>query len=107
MLSLMSVMSIYPALCNLIVAHCCEVMYIRCLDFRDELSFLNCDDVYMCVVNNQCLSSSSLFLSPFMLTCSMMRFLSLLPVCLCGVCSPVVVVGLYVRLSWYPMLWMR
>ena len=24
--------------------------------------------------------------------------------CLCGVCSPVVVLGLYVRLSWYPML---
>ena len=28
-------------------------------------------------------------------------------VCLCGVCSPVVVLGLSVRLSWYPMLWMR
>ena len=27
-------------------------------------------------------------------------------VCLCGVCSPVVV-GLSVRLSWYPMLWVR
>ena len=25
-------------------------------------------------------------------------------VCLCGVCSPVVVLGLFVRLSWYPML---
>ena len=46
-----------------------------------------------------------------MLTCSMMRFLSLLlllfafltftagPVCLCGVSSPVVVLGLFVRLS--------
>ena len=28
-------------------------------------------------------------------------------VCLCGVCSPVVVPGLSVRLSWYPMLWLR
>ena len=28
-------------------------------------------------------------------------------VCLCGVCSPVVVLGLSVRLSWYPMLWVR
>ena len=28
-------------------------------------------------------------------------------VCLCGVCSSVVVIGLYVRLSWYPMLWVR
>ena len=26
---------------------------------------------------------------------------------LCGVCSPVVVLGLSVRLSWYPMLWVR
>ena len=37
-----------------------------------------------------------------MLTCSMMRFLSLFtagPVCLCGVRSPVVVHGLFVRLS--------
>ena len=25
-------------------------------------------------------------------------------VCLCGVCSPVVVIGLSVRLPWYPML---
>ena len=24
-------------------------------------------------------------------------------VCLCGVCCPVVVIGLYVKLSWYPM----
>ena len=28
-------------------------------------------------------------------------------VCLCGVCSPVVVLGLSVRLSWYPMLWLN
>ena len=28
-------------------------------------------------------------------------------VCLCGVCSPMVVIGLSVRLSWYPMLWVR
>ena len=35
-----------------------------------------------------------------MLTCSMMRFLSLAgPVCLYGVSSPVVVLGLFVRLS--------
>ena len=26
-------------------------------------------------------------------------------VCLCGVCSPVLVLVLSVRLSWYPMLW--
>ena len=28
-------------------------------------------------------------------------------VCLCGVCSPVVVLGLSVTLSWYPILWVR
>ena len=38
-------------------------------------------------------------LSPFMFTCSMMRFFSLLLLGLCGVSSPVVVLGLFVRLS--------
>ena len=33
-------------------SHCCEVMYFWCFGFRDELGFLNCDDVCMCVVNN-------------------------------------------------------
>ena len=28
-------------------------MYFGCFDFRDELGFLNCDDVCMCVVNKQ------------------------------------------------------
>ena len=69
-------------------AHCCEVMYFGCFGFRGDLSFLNCDDVCMCVVNKQ----SSLFLSPFMLNCSMMRFLSLL---LLGLCVCVVLVVLW------------
>ena len=34
-------------------AHCCEVMYFGCFDFRAELGFLNCVDIYMCVVNKQ------------------------------------------------------
>ena len=34
-------------------AHCCEVMYFWCFGFRDELGFLNCDDICMCVVNKQ------------------------------------------------------
>ena len=42
-----------------------------------------------------------------MLTCSMMRFLSLLLLGLCGVSSPVVVLGLFVRLLVYPMLCIR
>ena len=36
-----------------IVAHCCEVMYFGCFDFRGELGFLNCDDICMCVVVNK------------------------------------------------------
>ena len=55
----------------------------------------------MCVVNKH-FELLELFLSPFMLTCSMMRFLSLLLLGLCvfcGVSSPVVVLGLFVRLS--------
>ena len=53
-----------------------EVMYFGCFGFMGELGFLNCDDVCMCVVNKQ--FELLEFLSPFMLTCSMMRFLSLL-----------------------------
>ena len=29
------------------------VLYFRCVSFRVELGFLNCDDVSMCVVNKQ------------------------------------------------------
>ena len=48
-----------------------------------ELGFRNCDDICMCVANNS-LNSSSLSLIPFMLTCSIMRFLSLLLLVLCA-----------------------
>ena len=30
-----------------------EVMYFGCVYFMGELVFLNCDDICMCVVNNQ------------------------------------------------------
>ena len=30
-----------------------EIMYFGCVCFRGELSFLNCDDICMCVVNKQ------------------------------------------------------
>ena len=52
-----------------------------------------------CVSLISSLSSSSLFLSQFMLTCSMMIFLSLLllGLCFCVVFSPVVVIGMSVR----------
>ena len=34
-------------------AHCCEVMYFGCFDFKGELGFMNCDAICMCVVNKQ------------------------------------------------------
>ena len=71
-------------------AHCCEVMYFGCFDFSGELGFLNCDDSCMCVISS--LSSSSLFYRPFILTCSMMRFLSLL---LLGLCACLVLIVLW------------
>ena len=74
-----------------IVAHCCEVMYFGCFYFRGELGFLNCDDICMCVVNKQ-FELFELVLSSFMLTCSMMRFFSLV---LLGLCACVVFVVLW------------
>ena len=69
-------------------------MYFWCFGFRGELGFLNCDDVCMCVVNKQfeLIEFVSEFVSEFMLTCSMMRFLSLL---LLGLCVCVVLVVLW------------
>ena len=66
-----------------IVAHCYEVMYFGCFDFRGELGFLNCDDICMCVVIKQFELLEFVFI-PFMLTCSMMRLLSLLLLCMCA-----------------------
>ena len=86
-------------------AHCSEVMYFGCFSFRGELGVLNCDDVCMCVVNKQ--FEILEFLSLFMLTCNMMRFLSvlLLGLWVCVVLVDLVLVlGLFVRLSWYTML---
>ena len=58
-----------------IVAHCCEVVYVGCFGFRGDLGFLNCVDICMCVVNKQ-FELLEFVLSPFMLTCNMMRFIS-------------------------------
>ena len=96
MLSLMSVMSPPP-----IGAHCCEVMYFWCFGFRGELGFLNCDDVCMCVVNKQFelfeFVSESVYVDLQYDEISLTFTAGL--VCLCGVSSLVVVLGLFVRLS--------
>ena len=70
---------------------------------------LNCDDVCMCVANKQFelleFVSESVYVD-FQYDEISLSFTAG-PVCLCGVSSPVVVLGLFVRLSWNPMLWVR
>ena len=82
-------------------AHCCEVLYFGCFGFRGELGFLNCDDVCMCVVNKQ--FELLEFVSESVYVDLQYDEISLTftagSVCLCGVSSPVVVLGLFVRLS--------
>ena len=65
----------------------CDVVSNEC----NELGFLNCDDVCMCVVNKQ-FELLEFVSDPFMLTCSIMRFLSLL---LLGLCVCVVLAVLW------------
>ena len=81
--------------------HCCEVMYFGCFGFRGELGFLNCDDVSMGVVNKQ--FELLEFVSESVYVDLQYDEISLTftagSVCLCGVSSPVVVLGLFVRLS--------
>ena len=79
-------------------SHCCEVMYFVCFGFKGGLGFLNCDDVFMCVVNKQFELLDGAY-------CSMLRFISLLLLGLCPCVVSVVVFGLSVSVSWYPM-WM-
>ena len=82
-------------------------MYFGCFDFRGELGFLNCDDVCVSVVNKQ--FELPEFVSESVYVDLKYDEISLTftawSVCLCGVCSLVVVRGLSVRLSWYPMSW--
>ena len=78
-----------------------EVMYFGCFGFRGELGFLNCDDVCMCIVNKQFelleLVSESVYVD--LQYDEITLTFTAGPVCLCGVSSPVVVLGLFVMLS--------
>ena len=82
-------------------AHCCEVMYFGCFGFRGELGYLNCDDVCMCVVNTQFELLEFVSESVYVGLQYVEIYLTFTDghVCLCGVSSPVVFVGLFVRLS--------
>ena len=89
-----------------IIVHCCEGMYFGCFGFRGELGFQNCDEICMCVVNKQFELLEFVFDYVYVdLQYDEIYFtFTVGSVCLCGVCSPVVVLGLSVRLSWYHML---
>ena len=71
-----------PCLVRPIGSHGGEVMYFGCVCFRGKLGFLNCDDICMCVVNKQ-VELLEFVLIPFMLTCNIMRFISLFLLGLC------------------------
>ena len=109
MLSLMTVMSPHPVLCNLSLRTVGKSCTLGVLIFRGELGFLDCDYVYMCDVNKQCEHLE--FVSESVYVDLQYDKISLTfpagSVCFCGVCSPVVVFGLSVRLSWYSMSWVR
>ena len=74
-------------------------MYFWYFGFRGELGFLNCDDVCMCVVNKQ--FELLEFVSESVYVDLQYDEISLTftagPVCLCGVISHVVVLGLFQR----------
>ena len=93
---MLSLMSVQP-----IGAHCCEVMYFGCFGFRSEHGFLNCDDVCMCVLNKQFQLLDFVSESVYVDLQYDEIYLTFTAgsVCLCGVSSPVVILGLFVRLS--------
>ena len=80
-------------------------MYFECFDFWGELGFLNCDDICMCVVNKQ--FEFIEFVFELVYVDLQYDEISLTftagSVCVCVVCSPVVVRGLSVRL-WVQLL---
>ena len=83
-----------------ISTHCDKVVYFGCVCFRGELGFLNSDDICMRVVNKQFVLLEFVFDSIYV---DLQYDEIYLTFTLCCVCSHVVVFGLSVRLSWYPM----
>ena len=81
-------------------------MYFGCFGIRGGLGFLNCDDICVCVVNKQFELLEFVFDSIYVDLQYDEIYLTFTAgsVCVCGVCSHVVVLCLSERLSWYPML---
>ena len=88
--------------------HAGEVMYFGCVYFRGELGFLYCNDICMCVVNKQFELLEFVFDSVYvdLQYDKISLTFTAGPVSLCCVGSHVVIFGVSLRLSWYPM-WMR
>ena len=99
MLSLLSVMSVL-----LVQPIASEVMYIGSFCFRGELGCLNCDSICMCVVNKQFELLEFVFISVYvdLKYNEISLTFTAASVCLCVVIH-VVVLGMSVTLSWYPM----
>ena len=96
MLSLMSVMSPPPALCNLTVrtvVKLCTFVVFFC--FRGDLGFLNCDDICMRVVNKQFELLECVFDSVYvgMQYDEVSLTFTAGSLCVCGVCGRLVVFG--------------
>ena len=108
MLSLMSVMSSSHALCNPSVCMVLKICSLGVFCFMGELCFLNCDDICMCVVNKQVRLLEFVFDSIYVELHYDEISLTFTAgsVCLCGLCSHVVVICLSVRLPSYP-IWMH
>ena len=108
MLSLMSVMSLPPALCNISARTVVKFCTLCVFALGVSLGFLNCDDICMCVVNKQFELLEFAFYSVYvdMQYDEISLTFTAGYVSLCCVCSHVFVFRLTVRLSWYPM-WMR
>ena len=100
--------SLHPVAVSTCIICSCEVMYYGCVCLRVELGFLNCDDICMCVVNKQFelleFVCDSVYVD--LLYDEISLTFTAGSVCLCCVCCHVIVFGLSVRLSWYPM-WMQ
>ena len=80
-------------------------MYFGCFGFRGELGLLKCDYICMRVVNKQFELLEFLFDSVYvdLQYDEISLTFTALYVSLCCVCGHVVVFGLSVRFSWYPM----
>ena len=85
-----------------------EVMYFGCVCVWCEIGFLNCEDINMSVVNKQFELLEFVFDSDYvdMQYDEIYLIFTAGFVSLCCVCIHVSVLGVSLRLSWYPM-WMR